>query len=291
MSTHSIAFVGTGVMGRSMAGHLQQAGHVLHVHNRTKEKARSLLDAGATWHDTAGSAAAAADFVITILGYPHDVEETYFGAEGLIARAKPGAVLIDMTTSSPALARRIAEAAVARGLAALDAPVTGGDVGAREARLSIMVGGDEAAFARARPLFERMGKIVVFHGGPGSGQLCKLANQIAIASVMMSWCEALSFGQRAGLDPARVLESIGGGAAGSVGMTVLAPRALKGDFAPGFYVKHFIKDLRLALESAGELGLDLPGLMLARKLYDEVSLRGWDDAGTQALFRLYQMPG
>jgi len=216
------------------------------------------------------------------------VEETYFGAGGVLSQARPGAVVIDMTSSSPALARRIAEAAAARGLAALDAPVTGGDVGAREARLSIMVGGDAAAFARARPLFERMGKIVVHHGGPGSGQFCKLANQIAIASVMMSWCEALAFGRRAGLDPARVLESVGGGAAGSVGMNVLAPRALRGDFAPGFYVKHFLKDLRLALECTEAMQLDLPGLALAKKLYDEVSRRGWDDAGTQVLLRLYQ---
>jgi len=288
MSSHSIAFIGTGVMGRSMAGHLQQAGHPLHVHNRTQAKAQPLVAAGAQWHDTAGAAAAAADFVITILGFPEDVEETYFGAGGVLARARPGAVLIDMTTSSPALARRVAEAAAARGLAALDAPVTGGDIGAREARLSIMVGGDAAAFARARPLFDRMGKIVVHHGGPGSGQYCKLANQIAIASVMMSWCEALAFGRRAGLDPARVLESIGGGAAGSVGMNVLAPRALRGDFAPGFYVKHFLKDLRLALECAEAVNLELPGLVQAKKLYDEVSRRGWDDSGTQALFRLYQ---
>lgn len=291
MSSHSIAFIGTGVMGRSMAGHLQKAGHTLHVYNRTRAKAQELLDAGAQWHDTAGSAAAAADFVITIVGFPQDVEETYLGAGGVVARAKSGAVLIDMTTSSPALAKRVAEAAAARGLAALDAPVTGGDVGAREARLSIMVGGDAAAFARARPLFERMGKIVVHHGGPGTGQLCKLANQISIASVMMSWCEALTFGQRAGLDPARVLESISSGAAGSVGMTVLAPRALKGDFAPGFYVKHFLKDLRLALECAAEMKLELPGLAQAKKLYDEVSSRGWDESGTQALFRLYQERG
>jgi 3-hydroxyisobutyrate dehydrogenase len=151
-----------------------------------------------------------------------------------------------------------------------------------------MVGGDEAAYQRAKPFFDVMGKIVVFHGGPGSGQLCKLCNQIGIASVMMSWCEALAFGQRAGLDPARVLESVSGGAAGSVGMTVLAPRALRGDFAPGFYVKHFLKDLRLALESAEELKLDLPGTTLAKKLYDEVSRRGGDGDGTQALFRLYQ---
>jgi len=291
MSTHSIAFIGTGVMGRSMAGHLQKAGHRLHVHNRTKAKAQDLIDAGAIWHDTPGAAAAQADFVITIVGYPRDVEETYFAPQGVLAHAKPGAVLIDMTTSSPALARRIAAAAAAKDLTALDAPVTGGDVGAREARLSIMVGGDEAAFARARPLFERMGKIVVFQGGPGSGQLCKLANQIGIASVMMSWCEALSFAQRAGLDPARVLENIGGGAAGSVGMTVLAPRALRGDYAPGFYVKHFLKDLRLALEAAEAMKLDLPGTLTAKKLYDEVAARGGDDDGTQALLKWYQAQG
>ena len=287
MASSSIAFIGTGVMGRSMAGHLLKAGHTLHVHNRTKAKAQPLLDAGAHWCDSAGAAAAAADFVFTIVGFPQDVEETYFGPAGVIARARPGAVLVDMTTSSPKLAQRIAVASAAKGLAGLDAPVTGGDVGAREARLSIMVGGDEAAFAHVRPLFGLMGKIVVFHGGPGSGQLCKLANQISIASVMMSWCEALAFAQHAGLDPARVLESISGGAAGSVAMTVLAPRALKGDFAPGFYVKHFLKDLRLALDSAAELKLALPGLVQAKKLYDEVAARGWEDAGTQALFRLY----
>lgn len=287
MSAHSIAFIGTGVMGRSMAGHLLKAGHTLHVFNRTKAKAQALLDAGAHWHDTPGAAAASADFVITIVGFPADVEATYFGADGVLAHARRGAVLIDMTTSSPLLARRIAEAAAARGFSSLDAPVTGGDVGAREARLSIMVGGEEAAFTRARPLFELMGKIIVFHGGPGSGQLCKLANQIGIASVMMSWCEALAFGRSAGLDPARVLESIGGGAAGSTGMAVLAPRALKGDYAPGFYVKHFLKDLRLALEAAAAMKLDLPGLVQAKKLYDEVAARGWADCGTQVLWRYY----
>jgi 3-hydroxyisobutyrate dehydrogenase len=196
-------------------------------------------------------------------------------------------VFIDMTTSSPSLARRIAEAAAAKRCAALDAPVSGGDVGAREARLVIMVGGAETAFARARPLFELMGKNIALHGGAGAGQHCKLANQIAIASTMMAWCEALSYARRAGLDPTRVLESIGGGAAGSVAMNVLGPRALKGDFAPGFYVKHFIKDMRLALESAAELKLELPSLAQAKKLYDQVSAQGWDDCGTQVLWRLY----
>lgn len=291
MSTLSIAFIGTGVMGRSMAGHLQKAGHRLHVHNRTKAKAEDLIAAGAVWHDTPGGAAAQADFVITIVGYPRDVEETYFAPTGVLAHARPGAVLIDMTTSSPALARRIAAAAAAKGVTALDAPVTGGDVGAREARLSIMVGGDAAAFERAKPLFEAMGKIVVFHGAPGNGQLCKLANQIGIASVMMSWCEALAFAKSAGLEPQRVLENIGGGAAGSVGMTVLAPRALRGDFAPGFYVKHFIKDMNLALETAAELKLDLPGLAAAKKLYDLARAKGYDDCGTQVLWRLYAERG
>ncbi len=287
MSSHSIAFIGTGVMGRSMAGHLLKAGHTLHVHNRTKEKAQALLDAGATWHDTPGSAAAQAEFVITIVGYPSDVEQTYFGPEGVLAHARPNSVFIDMTTSSPVLACRIATAAAQKNCTALDAPVTGGDVGAREARLSIMVGGDEASFLRARPLFDVMGKIVVFHGAPGSGQLCKLANQVGIASVMMSWCEALAFAKSAGLDPQRVLENIGGGAAGSMAMSGLAPRALRGDFAPGFYVKHFIKDMNLALAAAAELKLDLPGLAAAKQLYDLASARGFADCGTQVLWRLY----
>ena len=288
---YSIAFIGTGVMGRSMAGHLLQAGHALHVFNRTKEKAAPLLAAGARWHATAGAAAAQADFVFTIVGFPADVEATYFGADGVLASAKPGAVLVDMTTSSPRLAQKIADAAATRGLAALDAPVSGGDVGAREARLVIMVGGDAAAFARAQPLFALMGKNIALHGGPGAGQHCKMANQISIASIMMSWCEALTYAQKAGLDPARVIASIGGGAAASWSLNNLAPRALQGDFAPGFYVKHFLKDMRIALESAEAMQLDLPGLKQAKRLYDEVAARGWAEDGTQALLRLYQTRG
>ncbi|MBI3884755.1 MAG: NAD(P)-dependent oxidoreductase [Opitutae bacterium] len=287
MSSHSIAFIGTGVMGRSMAGHLLQAGHTLHVFNRTAARAQPLLDAGAHWHATAGAAAARADFVVTIVGYPSDVEETYFGAAGVLAHAKPGAVLIDMTTSSPLLAQRIAAAATARGLSALDAPVSGGDIGAREARLVIMGGGDAAAWARAQPLFAVMGKVIALLGGPGAGQHCKMANQIAIASGMMAWCEGLIYARKAGLDPARVAETIGGGAAASWSLSNLAPRALAGNFAPGFYVKHFLKDMSIALESAEAMQLDLPGLAQAKRLYDEVAARGWGDCGTQALFRLY----
>ena len=288
---HSIAFIGTGVMGRSMAGHLLKAGHTLHVFNRTRAKAQPLLEAGALWHDNAGAAAAAADFVFTIVGFPADVEETYFGPDGVLARARSGAVLVDMTTSSPSLAQRIAGAAQAKGLAALDAPVSGGDVGAREAKLVIMVGGGPAAFERTKPLLELMGKSIVLHGAAGAGQHCKLANQIAIASSMMAWCEAVTYARKAGLDPARVLENIGGGAAGSWCLNNLGPRALRGDFAPGFYVKHFLKDMRIALESAAAMQLDLPGLQQAKKLYDEVALRGWEDNGTQALLRLYQARG
>lgn len=270
-----------------MAGHLQKAGHSLHVYNRTKAKAQALLDAGATWHDTAGDAAAAAEVVITMVGFPSDVEATYLSAGGVVERAKSGALLIDMTTSSPVLARRIAEAAAKRGLSALDAPVSGGDVGAREARLVIMVGGDAAAFDRAKPLFELMGKNIARHGGPGAGQHCKMANQIAVAVGMVAWCEALAYARKAGLDPAAVHATISGGAAGSWAMSNLAPRALGENYAPGFYVKHILKDMRIALEAAAEMKLDLPGLAIAKKLYDQVAARGWEDCGTQALYRLY----
>lgn len=283
----SIAFIGTGVMGRSMAGHLQKSGHTLHVYNRTKEKAHALIEAGAKWHESPGSAAAQAEIVITMVGFPADVESIYFGPGGIIASAKAGALLIDMTTSSPVLARRIAEAAANRGLTALDAPVSGGDLGAREARLVIMVGGDEAAFTRAKPVFEVMGKSIARHGGPGAGQHCKMANQIAVAVGMVAWCEALAYARKAGLDPAAVQATIAGGAAGSWAMTNLAPRALGGNFAPGFYVKHILKDIRIALESAAELKLDLPGLALAKKLYDDVASHGWSELGTQALYKLY----
>ena len=283
----SIAFIGTGVMGRSMAGHLPRAGHPVHVYNRTRSKADALVEAGAHWHDSAGAAAAAADVVISMLGFPKDVEENYLAAGGIVESAKPGALLIDMTTSSPLLAKRIAEAAAKRSLSSLDAPVSGGDIGAREARLVIMVGGESAAFERAKPLFELMGKNIALHGAAGAGQYCKMANQIAVAVGMVAWCEALAYAQKAGLDPAADHQSISGGAAGSWALTTLAPRALSGDFAPGFYVKHIIKDMGIALESAAEMQLDLPGLANAKQLYDQVAARGWEDNGTQALFKLF----
>jgi 3-hydroxyisobutyrate dehydrogenase len=287
MNKPVISFIGTGVMGRSMAGHLLKAGHPLRVFNRTKEKAEALLAQGAEWRPSAGDAAADGDIVITMLGFPSDVEASYLGERGIIARARPGALLIDMTTSSPVLARRIAEASEKRGLAALDAPVSGGDIGAKEARLVIMVGGEANAFARAKPVFELMGKNIALLGPAGAGQHCKMANQIAVAVGMVSWCEALAYAKRAGLDPAAVHASISGGAAGSWAMTNLAPRALAENYAPGFYVKHILKDMRIALESAAELKLDLPGLACAKALYDRVAAGGGEECGTQALYRLY----
>ena len=274
-------------MGRSMASHLLNAGHTVHVYNRTREKAQNLLDAGAHWHESPGSVAAVADVIITMLGFPTDVETCYFSEGGILERAKPGALLIDMTTSSPLLAQRISVAAAARGLEALDAPVSGGDIGAREARLVIMVGGEAAAFERAKPVLELLGKNIALLGAPGAGQHCKMANQISVAVGMVAWCEALAYAQKAGLAPSAVHQSISGGAAGSWALTTLAPRALSGDFAPGFYVKHILKDMRIALDSAAELQLDLPGLAIARKLYEQVAERGWEDCGTQALYRLY----
>ncbi|MCB1096776.1 MAG: NAD(P)-dependent oxidoreductase [Verrucomicrobiae bacterium] len=284
----AIAFIGTGVMGRSMAGHLLAAGHPVHVHTRTKSRAADLLNAGAVWHDSAGAAAAVSRVVITIVGYPSDVEAVYLGTGGIIENAQAGSVLIDMTTSSPALAERIADAASAAGMSALDAPVSGGDIGAREARLSIMVGGNRDAFDRALPVLACVGKNIVYQGKAGSGQHTKMCNQIAIASGMLGVCESLAYAKKSGLDPATVLKSIESGAAGSWSLTNLAPRILNNDYTPGFYVKHFIKDMRIAIESAEAMQLDLPGLQLAKKLYDQLAAEGCEDDGTQALFKLYQ---
>ncbi|MGA1616994.1 MAG: NAD(P)-dependent oxidoreductase [Pirellulales bacterium] len=285
-----VTFIGTGIMGGSMAGHLLAAGHPLHVHSRTRAKAEPLLARGATWHDTPASAAADGQVVVTMLGLPSDVEQVYFGTDGssgIIATAAPGSLLIDMTTSSPRLAERIAAAAAARGLAAVDAPVSGGDVGARNAQLVIMAGGDQPAFERARPLLELLGKSVTRLGAAGSGQRCKLANQVAVAVGMVAWCEALAVARAGGLDAAAVQQVISGGAAGSWGLTNLAPRALAGDFAPGFLVRHLVKDIHLARQEAEVTGLELPGLAVAERLYGVLEATGNGDEGTQALLRQY----
>jgi 3-hydroxyisobutyrate dehydrogenase len=284
----TIGFVGTGVMGRSMAAHLVQAGFPLQIYTRTKAKAQQLLDQGAVWHDSPAAIAAECNLVITIVGFPQDVEEVYLGTEGILSRVRPESYLIDMTTSRPDLAVNIYTRARNRGCHALDAPVSGGDIGAREARLSIMVGGDRGAFDDVLPVLQLMGDNVVYQGAAGSGQHTKMANQIAIAAGMLGVCEAIAYAQKSGLDPETVLKSIAGGAAGSWSLSNLGPRMIAGDFSPGFYVKHFLKDMEIAASSAKSLGLSVPGLDLAKTMYEQLASRGEENSGTQALYRLYE---
>lgn len=283
-----IAFIGLGIMGRHMARHLLEAGHRLHLYNRSRAGAQALIERGAQWHDTPSQAAGACDALFTMVGFPSDVEALYLGDGRLIESARPGALLIDATTSSPELAQRIAARSAERGVLALDAPVSGGEVGARDAKLSIMVGGDPAAFEQALPLLKALGQNVVLQGGPGAGQHTKMANQIVIASTMIGVSEGLAYAARSGLDPHRVLSSIRGGAAGSFLLDGMGARMLNGDYAPGFFTEHFIKDLGIALAEAGRMGLDLPGLALARRLYDGLAARGHGRDGTQVLFEHYR---
>jgi 3-hydroxyisobutyrate dehydrogenase len=282
-----VGFIGLGIMGGQMAAHVLGGGYELHIYNRTRAKAEALEAKGAIWHDRPGDIAAACDAVITIVGMPQDVETLYLDTGGLVERARPSTALIDMTTSSPSLARRIADIAAQRGVAAIDAPVSGGDVGARNAKLSIMIGGDAAAVEHVRPLLARMGENIVHQGSPGAGQHTKMANQIAVASTTMAACESLAYAERAGLDPRRVLTSISTGAAGSFLLSNLGPRMLDRDFRAGFFVRHFIKDMGIAIAEAERMRLDLPGLAQAKRLFDRLSAEGHADDGTQGLFRLY----
>jgi 3-hydroxyisobutyrate dehydrogenase len=284
-----IGFIGLGIMGVPMAGHLRAAGHPLTVANRSRgARAQALLEAGAAWAETPAEMAAASDVVISILGFPQDVEQVWLGTDGLLAGARPGALLIDMTTSAPCLAARLAEAAAEKGCAALDAPVSGGELGARNAALSIMVGGEAGAFARAQPVLACMGKAIRHMGGPGAGQHTKMANQIAIASTVMGVAEALSYARRAGLDGEAVVAALAPGAAGSFQLTALGPKMLAGDFGPGFMVKHFLKDLGIAVAEAEAMGLDLPGLDQARRLFERVAAALGGEVGTQAIISAYE---
>lgn len=283
-----IGFIGTGVMGKSMARNLMKAGFPVSVHTRTKKKAEELLEEGATWIESVKELAGKVDVVMTMVGYPNDVEEVYFGENGILENAKENTFVIDMTTSKPSLAVEIYEKAKAKNIHALDAPVSGGDVGARTGKLAIMVGGDYAAFTEMSPIFQAMGENIVHQGEAGAGQHTKLANQITIASNMIGVAEALVYARKAGLDPERVLKSISTGAAASFSLSQLGPRMLKGDFEPGFYVKHFIKDMTIALEAAEEMGLSTPGLALSLKLYKELAEKGEADSGTQALIKLFE---
>lgn len=284
----NIGFIGTGVMGKSMASHVLKAGYNVTVYTRTKHKAEELLAEGATWVDTVKELAATVDLVITMVGYPSDVEEIYFGEEGILQNAREHTYVVDMTTSKPSLAVKIYEEAKKRNIHALDAPVSGGDIGARNAKLAIMVGGDQAAFNNVLPIFQMMGENIIHQGEAGAGQHTKLANQITIATNMIGVAEALVYSKKAGLNPERVLGSISTGAAASFSLSQLGPRMLKGDFAPGFYVKHFIKDMTIALEAAEEMGLSTPGLKLSLELYKELAEKGEEDSGTQALIKLFE---
>jgi len=278
-----IGWIGTGVMGASMAGHLLKGGYPVSVYNRTRHKAQTLLDAGAQWLDSPQDVARVSDIVFTIVGYPHDVEETILGEKGVLSGLAAGGIVCDMTTSSPALAERIAQLAQANGCMALDAPVTGGDMGARNATLSIMVGGDTAALEQLKPCFALMGKRITHFGKPGMGQQAKLANQIAVAGLMFSVCESLLYAHEAGLDVRAWLETAGSGAAGSTALNNLGPRILDGNFAPGFYSAHFLKDLELCLAECRRMQLVLPGLGLAEQLYRLIAANGRAQDGTQAL--------
>jgi 3-hydroxyisobutyrate dehydrogenase len=278
-----IGWVGTGVMGRWMCQHLMTNGYAATVYTRSRDKAKPLIDAGAAWADTPKAVAERSDVVFAIVGFPADVREVFLGAHGALAGCKAGNVLVDMTTSEPSLAREIHQAAKAKGVGSVDAPVSGGDVGAREARLSIMVGGDADAVEAVRPLLECMGKTIVHQGPAGAGQHTKMVNQVLIATGMIGVCEALLYGYKAGLDLKTVLQSVGGGAAASWSLNNLGPRIMDRNFEPGFFVEHFIKDMGIALEEAKRMNLSLPGLALANQLYLAVQAQGYGKKGTHAL--------
>ena len=282
----SIGFIGLGIMGASMAGHLLATGYPVNVYNRSKEKTNALVEKGAQWCNTVGDLAASSNVIITMVGYPSDVEEIYFGAGNILDNAK-NAYLIDMTTSSPSLAVQIAQEAEKRGCHSLDAPVSGGDIGARNAKLSIMVGGKQADFNVVLPILKIMGANIVLQGGPGAGQHTKMCNQIVVAGTIMGVSEGLAYAKKAGLDANRVMESIGGGAASGFQLLNSGAKMISGDFAPGFYVEHFLKDLSIALDEADKNKLDMPALSLAKRLYSELVANGYGRNGTQVLYTKY----
>src|SRR3989440_236370 len=278
-----IGWIGTGVMGRWMCQHLMTKGFKATVYNRTRDKAKPLLEQGAAWADTPMQVAERSDVVFAIVGFPKDVREVFLGAQGALAGSRAGTVLVDMTTSEPSLAREIYEVSRGKDVASVDAPVSGGDVGAKNAALSIMVGGDNEAIEAIRPLLECMGKTIVHQGPAGAGQHTKMVNQVLIATNMIGVCEALLYGYKAGLDLKTVLQSVGGGAAGSWSLNNLGPRILDRNFEPGFFVEHFIKDMKIALDEAERMNLALPGLALAKQLYEAVRAQGYGRKGTHAL--------
>ena len=278
-----IGWVGTGVMGRWMCQHVMDLGYTATIFTRTKSKADPLLKAGATWANSPAEVAESSDITFTIVGFPEDVRQVYLGENGILTTAKSGSIVVDMTTTEPSLAIEIHQAARAKGVSSIDAPVSGGDVGAREARLAIMIGGDQEAVDAIHSLFEAMGKNIVYQGEAGSGQHTKMCNQITISGTMIGVCEALLYGAKAGLDLEIVLSTISKGAAGCWSLENLAPRVLKRNFDPGFFVEHFIKDMGIALDEAKRMGISLPGLSLVHQLYLATQAQGHGRLGTHAL--------
>ncbi|RNF38516.1 NAD(P)-dependent oxidoreductase [Planococcus salinus] len=278
-----IGFIGTGVMGKSLVNHLLEEKHEVFLFTRTAKKAESLVEAGAVLLDSPKQVAEKGEVIFTMVGYPADVEEVYFGDNGLLESVSAGTILVDMTTSKPSLAQRIYNTAAEKGVYALDAPVSGGDIGAKNGVLSIMVGGDKQIFKQLSPLLDLFGETIIYQGAAGAGQHTKMCNQINIASNMIGVCESLIYAKKAGLDPENVLRSISTGAAGSWSLSNLAPRMIAEDFKPGFYIKHFIKDMKIAAEEAEAWGLKLPGLKLSLSMYEELADKGYGEKGTQAL--------
>jgi len=288
MAIKNVGWIGTGVMGKSMCQHLISIGHNLFIYNRTKKKADPLLRNGAEWCETAGEVAQRADIIFSIVGYPDDVKEIFLGNEGILENASSGSIYIDMTTSTPCLAEEIYLMAKDKGLHALDAPVSGGDLGAKEGKLAIMVGGDAEVFEEVLPLFEPMGENISYMGKAGSGQHTKMSNQILIASTMIGVVESLIYAFKAGLNQAKVIDIIGKGAASSWSINNLGRRIEKGDFDPGFFIKHFIKDMGIALDEAKRMNLSLPGLALANQFYIAATSMGYEELGTQGLYKVFQ---
>ena len=284
----NIGWIGTGVMGTSMAGHLQKAGHNLSVFNRSKEKTDGLVSNGAKWCSSPAEVASNSEIVFTIVGHPADVREVYLGENGVLKAESPCSIVVDMTTSQPSLAKMLYEESAKRGIESLDAPVSGGDVGARDAKLAIMVGGKKEIFDKVFPLFQLMGPTISYMGGPGSGQHTKVCNQIVVAGNMIGTCEALLYAAKQGLEKQQVIDIVGKGAASSWVINNLGPRIVQGNYDPGFFVEHFIKDMGIALDEAAAIGLSLPGLALVNQLYIAVKAQGHGRSGTQALFLALQ---
>lgn len=282
-----IGFIGTGVMGKSLVKHLLNAKHEVTIYTRTKDKAADLVKEGAKMALSPSEVAQTVEILFTMVGYPHDVEEVYFGDNGIFQIENANLVVIDMTTSTPTLAKKIDEKAKEKGMLSLDAPVSGGDVGAQLGKLSIMCGGDKSTFDQVLPILNLFGETILYQGTAGAGQHTKMCNQITIATGMIGVCEALAYGRKAGLDLDQVLCSISTGAAGSWSLSNLAPRMIAGNNEPGFYIKHFVKDMKIALEEADKMDLQLPGLTLAKSLYEDLINEGYAENGTQALINIY----